>query len=60
MEKIRYINFNNNNLNIKTINDYNFYNNNSYIGKFIDNTIHPFMYDCIENRKSEDKFKKII
>ena len=60
MEKIRYFNFNNNNSNIKTINDYNFNNNNSYIRKFINNTIHTFMYDSTENSKSEDKFKKII
>ena len=61
MEKLKYINSNNNNSsNMNTINDYNFNNNNSYIRKFINNTINTFMYDSSENSKSEDKFKKII
>ena len=60
LEKLKYINPNTNTSNINTINDYNFNNNNSYIRKFINNTINTFMYDSSENSKSEDKFKKII
>ena len=61
IEKLNYINLmNNNSLNTNTINDYNFNNNNSYLRKFINNTIHTFMYDSNENSKSEGKYKKII
>ena len=61
MEKLKYINSNNNNSsNMNTINDYNFNNNNSYIKKFINSNIHTFLYDSSENSKSEDKYRKII
>ena len=59
LEKIKYINNNNSKHNI--INDYNFNNNDSYLRKYINNTIHTFMHDdSSENSKSENKCKKII
>ena len=60
LEKLKYINSINKNPNLDTINDYNFNNNNFYLRKFINNTIHSFIYNSSENSKSEDKFKKII
>ena len=60
LEKLKYINSVNKNANLDTINDYNFNNNNFYLRRFINNTIHSFIYNSSENSKSEDKYKKII